>query len=142
MIPLRGLADYEGAVEVYRTCRRTRLTVWRRVDCLIATVPINTRAPLLHADSDFELIVHWIALRLIGPGACAVPDMQGTGGEFQVSGIATMVEDEPLRAIAVSSARYTPAERYILFELCVTEARCNGYGDVTMPSPPRWRAVN
>jgi Pyridoxamine 5'-phosphate oxidase len=72
----------------------------------------------------------------------AVPDMQGTGGEFKVSGIATLVEDEDLRAVAVSSARYTPAERYILFELYITEARCNGYGDVTLPSPPRWLALN
>ena len=72
----------------------------------------------------------------------AVPDMQGTGGEFQVSGIATLVEDEDLRALAVSAARYSPAERYILFELKVTEARCNGYGDVTLPSPPRWQAAD
>ena len=68
----------------------------------------------------------------------AVPDMQGTGGEFHVTGIATLVKDEDLRALAVSSARYSPAERYILFELHVTEARCNGYGNVTLPSPPRW----
>ena len=28
------------------------------------------------------------------------------------------------------SASYAPAHHYILFELQVTEARCNGYGDV------------
>ena len=72
----------------------------------------------------------------------AVPDMEGTGGEFKVGGIATLVEDEDLRALAVSSARYTPADRYILFELYITEARCNGYGDVTLPSPPRWTALS
>ena len=70
----------------------------------------------------------------------AVPDMQGTGGEFQVSGIANLVEDQELRAVAVSSARYSPADRYVLYELKVTEARSTGYGDVTLPSPPRWRA--
>src|ERR1700730_11012499 len=72
----------------------------------------------------------------------AVPDMQGTGGEFRVSGIATLVEDQDLRAVPVSAARYSPAERYILFELKVTEARCTGYGDATLPSPPRWQAAD
>lgn len=67
-----------------------------------------------------------------------VPDTEGTGGEFQVSGTATLVEDEGLRALAVTSASYSPAERYILFQLSVAEARCNGYGDVTLPSPTRW----
>jgi hypothetical protein len=69
----------------------------------------------------------------------AVPDMHGTGGEFILSGTAIPVEDQELRAQAVSSARYEPAERYILFELHVSEARCTGYGDVTLPSPPRWQ---
>jgi hypothetical protein len=67
-----------------------------------------------------------------------VPDTEGTGGEFHVSGTATLVEDEELRREAVNAASYAPADRYILFELGVTEARCNGYGDVTLPSPTRW----
>jgi hypothetical protein len=69
-----------------------------------------------------------------------VPDDKGTGGEFYLSGIATLVEDEALRTIAISSASYKPLERYILFELHVAEARCNGYGDVTLPSPTHWRS--
>jgi hypothetical protein len=71
---------------------------------------------------------------------CAVPDMEGTGGEFHVNGTATLVDDPELRTLAVASASYKPADRYILFELNVTEARCNGYGDVTLPSPQRWSA--
>jgi hypothetical protein len=31
------------------------------------------------------------------------------------------------------------AERYILFELGVDDARCNGHGDVELPEPRRWR---
>ena len=69
-----------------------------------------------------------------------VPDTAGTGGEFYLSGIATFVGDDLLRNIAIQSASYSPIDRYILFELFVNEARCNGYGDVTLPSPPRWRA--
>jgi hypothetical protein len=70
----------------------------------------------------------------------AVPDNKGTGGEFYLRGSATLIEDQGLRAIAVSSASYKPLERYILFELHVAEARCNGYGDVTLPSPTHWRS--
>jgi predicted nucleic acid-binding protein len=69
MIPLRGLADYEEAAAVYRTCRRAGLTVRRLVDCLIATVAINANAPLLHADTDFDLIAQRTTLRLAVPGA-------------------------------------------------------------------------
>jgi predicted nucleic acid-binding protein len=36
---------------------------------LIATVAINANAPLLHADTDFELIAQRTALRLAHPGA-------------------------------------------------------------------------
>jgi predicted nucleic acid-binding protein len=68
MIPVRGLSDYEEAAALYRTCRRAGLTVRRLVDCLIATVAINADAPLLHADSDFELIAQRTALRLIDAG--------------------------------------------------------------------------
>jgi Pyridoxamine 5'-phosphate oxidase len=69
-----------------------------------------------------------------------VPDTNGTGGEFHLRGTATRIEDKELRSLAVTAASYSPAERYVLFELGVTEARCNGYGDVTLPSPTRWLA--
>jgi hypothetical protein len=67
-----------------------------------------------------------------------VPDMSGTGGEFFLSGKAVFVDDPDIRATAVAAAVYDPAERYILFELRIVEARCNGYGDVTLPEPKRW----
>jgi hypothetical protein len=70
----------------------------------------------------------------------SVPDTNGTGGEFYVFGGALLAEDPAMQAIAIDVASYTPAERYILFELHVSEARCNGYGDVEVPSPRRWRA--
>ncbi len=70
-----------------------------------------------------------------------VPDMNGTGGEFHVSGWATPTEGPEARAEAAAAAAYSPADRYILFELRVNEARANGYGDVTLPDPPRWRAA-
>jgi len=69
-----------------------------------------------------------------------VPDMSGTGGEFAVSGQARRVEDAERRMTAVRAASYEPAERYVLLELTVSEARSNGYGDVALPTPRRWQA--
>ena len=69
-----------------------------------------------------------------------VPDTDGTGGEFSVSGIGRRVDDYAIRAMAEQAASYDPAEAYILFELLVHEARCNGYGDVELPERRRWRA--
>jgi pyridoxamine 5'-phosphate oxidase-like protein len=69
-----------------------------------------------------------------------VPDNSGTGGEFFLSGRAFAVDDDATRAIAVEAASYDPADRYVLFELRVSEARCNGYGDVTLPPRRRWSA--
>lgn len=48
--------------------------------------------------------------------------------------------DPQLRTIASEAATYQPEDRYVLFELLIKEARCNGYGDVTLPDPGRWAA--
>jgi hypothetical protein len=69
-----------------------------------------------------------------------VPDINGTGGEFSVSGSAAYVDDAASRLVATSAARYEPADRYVLFELGIAEARCNGYGDVALPSRRHWVA--
>lgn len=58
-----------------------------------------------------------------------VPDTSGSGGEFAVSGKGIEVDD---------AASYDPADRYVLFELLVAEARCTGYGDVPLPERHRW----
>ena len=69
-----------------------------------------------------------------------VPDSDGSGGEFSMSGAATFVEDPETREAAIAASSYEPAERYVLFELTVNEARANVYGDVELPNPSRWRA--
>jgi hypothetical protein len=69
-----------------------------------------------------------------------VPDTEGSGGEFFLSGEGTAVDDDAVRAGVVAAAAYQPAERYVLFELLVGAARANGYGDVTLPEPRRWSA--
>ncbi len=70
-----------------------------------------------------------------------VRDNQGTGGEFFLAGRAQAVDDAAVRAAAADAASYAPADRYVLFELLVEEARCNGYGDVPLPTRRRWSAA-
>ncbi|MCI0424647.1 MAG: pyridoxamine 5'-phosphate oxidase [Actinobacteria bacterium] len=67
-----------------------------------------------------------------------VPDDAGTGGEFYLTGRGFDLDDPALWSRVADAATYTPVERYILFELQVTEVRCNGYGDVALPSTRRW----
>ena len=67
-----------------------------------------------------------------------VPDNAGSGGEIHLAGRARAVEDPVLWSEVADAASYTPAERYVLFELEVSEARCHGYGDVPMPSTRKW----
>jgi hypothetical protein len=76
----------------------------------------------------------WFALH------SGVPDNAGTGGEFNVTGLGLAVEDADMWSHAADAASYTPADRYILLEMQVSEARCHGYGDVPLPSTRRWSA--
>ena len=69
-----------------------------------------------------------------------VPDIDGSGGEFFLSGEGKAIEADAVRAEAVAAASYEPAEHYVLFELLIGSARANGYGDVTLPEPSRWSA--
>jgi hypothetical protein len=70
-----------------------------------------------------------------------VPDTHGSGGEFFLSGRGFAVDDAAVRAMAALAASYEPAEQYVLFELKLGEARCNGYGDVPLPARRRWSAA-
>src|SRR4029079_15147172 len=70
---------------------------------------------------------------------CAVSDNEGSGGEFWIAGRGVPVDDPDRRAAGVGAAAYAPDDRYVLFELSGTEARCNGYGDVVLPAVTRWR---
>ena len=48
--------DDEDAADVYRRCRRAGDTTRALTDCLIATVAMRARLPLLHRDADFDAI--------------------------------------------------------------------------------------
>jgi hypothetical protein len=74
----------------------------------------------------------WFALH------SGVPDNAGTGGEFNVTGRGLAIDDPDMWSQVADAASYTPADRYVLFEMQLSEARCHGYGDVPLPSTRKW----
>ena len=60
---------------------------------------------------------------------CSVGDSSGASGEFSVSGRAQVVDNAETRALAAQLASYTPADRYVLFELSVDSAASTVYSD-------------
>lgn len=62
--PTEGPGDYEAAAELYRACRRAGHTVRALTDCLIASVAIRSRAALLHADADFDVLARHTPLEI------------------------------------------------------------------------------
>ncbi len=62
VLPLRGIADYERAAALYRTCRQRGVTPRRLTDMLVALCALDANAALLHADRDFDHIAAAIGL--------------------------------------------------------------------------------
>lgn len=69
---------------------------------------------------------------------CAVENMDGGGGEFYVSGRASLVTDPAVRQQAIQAASYNPRDRYILFRLTVESAFMNVYTD-SGSNVQRWK---
>jgi hypothetical protein len=67
-----------------------------------------------------------------------VPDNAGSGGEFTISGRGLAMDDPEMWGRVADAASYTPADRYILFEMQLSEARGHGYGDVPLPTTLKW----
>ena len=68
----------------------------------------------------------------------SVSDNSGSNGEFSVRGRAALVHDPELRTVAARAANYTPADRYILFELGVDGALSTVYDEQERPVRRRW----
>lgn len=64
--PIQGLADFEGAAELYRECRRRGFTPRALNDCLVATVALREGCRVLHHDRDFTNIARCCALQIHG----------------------------------------------------------------------------
>ncbi len=59
--------DYEAAAALYRACRRRGETVRKLIDCLIAATAIRTSTPVVHSDSDFEVLARHTPLQIERP---------------------------------------------------------------------------
>ena len=67
-----------------------------------------------------------------------VKDMNGSEGEFSVTGRARRVGDPALRGLAVEGCPYKPADRYVLFEFFVEGCFTNHYVNGE-PQLSRWK---
>ena len=64
-LPSEGLADFEKAAGIYRTCRQRGSTVRSLFDCLISIVAIREGIPVLAHDRDFEAIADHTPLEVL-----------------------------------------------------------------------------
>jgi predicted nucleic acid-binding protein len=56
------LSLFVSASEIYRQGRRRGITIRSSVDCLIAAIAIEHRAPVWHRDRDFDAIAGYTGL--------------------------------------------------------------------------------
>ena len=73
ILEVEGLADFEDAALIQRTCRRNGETVRSMIDCLIAAIALRERRPLLAVDRDFEVIARHVGLHLADAVPCGRP---------------------------------------------------------------------
>ena len=64
ILRLEGLADFEEAAQIYRSCRSAGHTLRNLLDCLIAVPVIRHSASLLHNDRDFDTIARHTSLKV------------------------------------------------------------------------------
>jgi predicted nucleic acid-binding protein len=59
-----AVADFDGAVRIYRSCRAAGVTPRGMVDCLIASVAWRRGATLLAHDADMDRVARVIGIEL------------------------------------------------------------------------------
>jgi predicted nucleic acid-binding protein len=64
LLPFDVVADFDGAVRIYRRCRRAGVTPRGLVDCLIAAVAWRHRATLLAHDADLHRVAGVMGIEL------------------------------------------------------------------------------
>jgi predicted nucleic acid-binding protein len=63
----RGTRLALAAAQNYRELRRRGYTVRKTIDCLIATLCLQTKEELLHRDYDFDCFEKVLGLRVVHP---------------------------------------------------------------------------
>ena len=66
-----------------------------------------------------------------------VSDTEGSNGKYAITGRAELIDDLAVRLVALQVSRYTPSDRYVLFELSVQSAISTTYVDGN-PVHHRW----
>ena len=72
---------------------------------------------------------------------CSMSDSSGSSGEFQISGVAELIDDPDLRLQAERVCSFKPADRYLLFELKIEEVLSTAYKG-GRPDRLVWKAEN
>ena len=67
-----------------------------------------------------------------------VIDMNGSNGEFTITGRAHLVTDQGARDLAVKGCPYRPKERYVCYEFKLEECMTNTYAN-GVPNTKHWR---
>ena len=73
ILEVEGLADFEDAALIQRTCRRKGETIPSMMDCLIAAITLREQRPLLALDRDFEVISRHVGLPLVNAMSSGSP---------------------------------------------------------------------
>lgn len=63
-LPFDPVADFDGALKVYRECRRVGVTPRGLLDCCIVAVAMRHAVPVLAQDRDYALMASVMALEL------------------------------------------------------------------------------
>ena len=64
LLSFDGVADFDGAVRIYRRCRAAGITPHGMVDCMIASVAWRREATLLAHDADMDRVARVIGIEL------------------------------------------------------------------------------
>lgn len=64
LLSFDAVADFDGAVRIYRRCRAAGVTPRGMVDCMIAAVAWRTRATLLAHDADVDRVARVVEIEL------------------------------------------------------------------------------
>ena len=66
-VPQNPIESYAEAAKIYRTCRKSGITIRSSIDCLIAQLAIEYDLRLLHNDNDFKMMGRVIPLKFYAP---------------------------------------------------------------------------
>lgn len=64
LLSFDAVADFDGAVRIYRRCRAAGVTPRGMVDCMIASVAWRREAALLAHDADMDRVARVIGIRI------------------------------------------------------------------------------